>query len=421
MRLICDLHVHSKYSRACSPLMEPKGMDHWSRLKGIDVVGTGDFAHPRYLDQLRKELVEAEPGLYRLKGADGRAVRFLLSVEVSLIYKHLGKTRKIHHLVFAPSLEAAAKLSAALGRRGNIASDGRPIFGFSSEELLDLTLSADPRCALVPAHVWTPWFSVFGSKGGYDSLEECFGAGGARHIFAVETGLSSDRPMNRRVSALDSLALISNGDAHSPAKLGREANVLDTERSYDGILEAFRRDSPALFPFTVEFFPEEGKYHYDGHRDCRVRLHPRESKELKDRCPVCRKPLTLGVMHRVEDLADRPWDHQDADSARQRSLVPLEELIADAFDCGVGTQRVRQAYLKLVAEYGTEFSILLDLPVEDLARTAPPRVAEAVARMRAGEVRLDPGYDGEFGAVRIFKESKRRNFAVKGDVQLGLL
>jgi len=227
--------------------------------------------------------------------------------------------------------------------------------------------------------------------------------------------------MNRRVSALDGLALVSNSDAHSPAKLGREANVLRTERSYEGVLRAIRANTPELFPYTVEFFPEEGKYHYDGHRDCRVCLHPRESKELKAKCPVCGRPMTLGVMHRVEDLADRPWDYTDADAGRQRSLVPLEELIADAFDCGVGTKKVRDAYLRLVAEFGSEFAILLDTPVEDLARAAPPRVAEALARMRSGDVRLDPGYDGEFGVVRIFREPKERKFAAKGGVQMGLL
>jgi len=401
--------------------MEPEGLEHWARLKGIDIVGTGDFLHPKYLEQLRRDLAEAETGLYRLKNGAAGPVRFLLSVEVSLIYKHAGKTRKIHHLIFAPDIESAGRLSETLGRRFNISSDGRPIFGLSSADLLDLVFSVDPRCALIPAHAWTPWFSVFGSKSGYDSLAECFGDAGAKRIFAIETGLSSDRPMNRRVSALDSLALISNSDAHSPAKLGREANVLDTERSYNGVLDAFRRNTPDVFPFTIEFFPEEGKYHYDGHRDCRVCLHPRESRDLKDKCPVCGKPLTLGVMHRVEDLADRPWDFKNEDSARQRSLVPLEELIADAFDCGVGTQKVRETYLKLVAEFGTEFAILLDLPIADLARKAPPRVAEAVARMRSGEVRLDPGYDGEFGVVRIFKEAKERKFGVKGGVQMGLL
>ena len=421
MRLICDLHIHSKYSRACSSQMEPEGLDHWSRLKGIDVVGTGDFVHPLYLAQLRRELLEAEEGLYRFKAKACSPVRFILTVEVSLIYKHAGKTRKIHHLILAPSLAVAGRLSDELGKRGNIGSDGRPIFGFTSAELLDLVFSVDPACALIPAHAWTPWFSVFGSKSGYDSLAECFGAAGAERIFAIETGLSSDRPMNRRVSALDRLALVSNSDAHSPAKLGREANVLDTVRSYAGVLGAIRANTPDVFPYTVEFFPEEGKYHYDGHRDCHVCLHPRESEELKGKCPVCGKPLTLGVMHRVEDLADRPWDYKDADGARQRSMVPLEELIADALDCGVASKKVRENYLKLVAEFGSEFAILLDTSVEDLARHAPRRLAEAVARMRSGAVRLDPGYDGEFGMVRIFREPKERKFSVKGNVQMGLL
>jgi uncharacterized protein (TIGR00375 family) len=421
MRLICDLHIHSRYSRACSPDMQPEGLNHWAGLKGIDVVGTGDFAHPQYLAQLKRELVEAEPGLFRLKGAAKGGARFLLSVEVSLIYKHLEKTRKVHHLIFAPDLAAAERLSKELGRRGNIDSDGRPIFGFSSRELLEMVEAADPRCALIPAHAWTPWFSVFGSKSGYDSLEECFGEAGAKKIFALETGLSSDRPMNRRVSALDRLTLVSNSDAHSPSKLGREANVLETSLGYDGILGALRKGTEEVFPFTIEFFPEEGKYHFDGHRDCRVCLHPRESVERKGRCPSCGKPMTLGVMHRVEDLADRPWDYLDADGRRQRNIVPLEELIADAFECGVGTKKVRETYLKLVSEFGSEFKILLDVPVERLAASAPEKVALAVGRMRTGEVTLEPGYDGEFGVVRIFRKAKERKFEVKGSVQLGLI
>jgi uncharacterized protein (TIGR00375 family) len=422
MRLIADLHIHSKYSRACSPDMQPEGLEHWSKLKGIDVVGTGDFAHPKYLAQLQKELSEAEPGLYRLKKTPSSPVRFLLSVEVSLIYKHGEKTRKIHHLLLAPSLEAAAKVSAALGKRGNIDSDGRPIFGFQSSELLDLLLSVDERCALIPAHAWTPWFSIFGSKSGYDSLEDCFGAEGSKRIFALETGLSSDRPMNRRVSALDRLALVSNSDAHSPSKLGREANVLDTERSYDGVLTAFKLNTPELFPYTIEFFPEEGKYHYDGHRDCRICLHPRESRERKGKCPSCGRPLTLGVMHRVEDLADRPWDYEHpSEAGRQRSIVPLEEILADVFDCGANTKKVREQYLKLVADLGSEFSILLDAPLDKIAAAGSPKIAEAVQRVREGKLKLLPGYDGEFGLVSIFRDRSQKFKTVSGSVQISLL
>lgn len=421
MRLICDLHVHSKYSRACSPEMAPLGLEHWARLKGIDVVGTGDCVHPRYLRQLRDELTEAEPGLYRLKNDPSSPVRFLASVEVSLIYKHAGAVRKVHHVLLVPSLEAAGRLSAELGRRGNIESDGRPILGLASRDLLDLTLSVDSGCALIPAHVWTPWFSVFGSKSGCDSLEECFGADGAKAVFALETGLSSDRPMNRRVSALDELALVSNSDAHSPAKLGREATVLETARDYDSVVGAIRRNTPEVFPYTIEFFPEEGKYHYDGHRDCRVRLHPGESRERQGRCPTCGRPLTQGVLHRVGDLADRPWDYQDLDGTRQRSLVPLEELIADGYDCGVGTKKVREEYLRLVAAFGSEFAILLDASEAELAREASARLVEAIHCVREGQVTLDPGYDGIFGVVRIFRKSKEKRFETKGSVQIGLL
>jgi uncharacterized protein (TIGR00375 family) len=386
--------------------MGPAGLDHWARLKGIDVVGTGDCVHPRYLEELRTSLVEAEPGLYRYARAPDERVRFLCSVELALIYKHRERTRKVHHLVLLPSLETAARLSAQLAKHGKIAGDGRPILGLSSRELLDLVLSVDARCALIPAHVWTPWFSLFGSRSGYDALEDCFGVEGAKEIFALETGLSSDRPMNRRISALDRLALVSYSDAHSPSKLGREATVLEAPRSYDGILGAIRENSRASLPFTIEFFPEEGKYHYDGHRDCRVRLHPRESAEGKLKCPSCGRPLTLGVLHRSEALADRPRDYvHPQEEGRQRSVIPLEELIAAVRSCGVATQGVRREYLHLVAEFGSEFAILLDLDPAQLARR-DFRLAEALRRMRAGQVQVSPGYDGEFGKVLIFRNSE---------------
>ena len=400
--------------------MQPEGLEHWSRLKGIDVVGTGDFVHPQYFKQLRAELVEAEPGLYRLKRSPSSPVRFLLSVELSHIYKHGEKTRKVHHLVLAPHFEAAKKLGAALAARGRVDADGRPIFGIHSHDLLKLLLDTDPACALIPAHAWTPWFSVFGSKSGYDSLEECFGED-AKHIFAIETGLSSDRPMNRRLSALDHLTLVSNSDAHSPSKLGREANVLQCELSYAGILGALNDGSAHQFPYTIEFFPEEGKYHYDGHRDCRVCLHPRETKERQGRCPSCGKPLTLGVMHRIEALADRPWDYaHPGEEGRQRSIIPLEELIADAFDCGAATKRVRERYLKMMAELGSEFVALLDADHASLTKASDERLADAVLRVRRGEVTLSPGYDGEFGKIAIYREL-RKSFSIDGIVQMKLL
>jgi uncharacterized protein (TIGR00375 family) len=406
MRIIADLHVHSRYSRATSPDMEPGGMGLWARRKGITLVGTGDFTHPQYLALLNSALAEAEQGLYRLKADPSSPVRFLASAELSLIYKHNGKVRKVHHLLLAPSLGDAGRIQKALASRGNVASDGRPILGITSQDLLSLVLDLCPQALLIPAHAWTPWFSVFGSKSGYDSLEECFGPQ-AKYIKAVETGLSSDRPMNRRCSMLDGLALISNSDAHSPSKLGREANVLDCELSFAGVAGALTSRDAARFPYTIEFFPEEGKYHWDGHRDCRVRLLPEESKRRGGLCPACSKPLTLGVMHRVDDLADRAMgDPASGDPTGQRQIVPLPEILSEILDCGEASKKVQAEYLRLLAELGDEFSILLDREIQDIARLGSPKLAEAIALMRQGKVSTSPGYDGEFGKVSFFSKSE---------------
>jgi uncharacterized protein (TIGR00375 family) len=419
LRLIVDLHIHSKYSYACSPDMDVEGMQHWCVLKGIDVVATGDYCQPHYYKELREKLVEAEPGLYRHKGLKN-PTRFLCSVELSLIYKDAGKTRKIHHLVLAPDIETAGKIGAELAKRGRVDADGRPIFGISSRALCEIVWGVSSNCVIIPAHAWTPWFSIFGSKSGYDSIEECFGDYSGR-IRAIETGLSSDRPMNERLSMLDGIALVSNSDAHSPAKLGREANILDCELSYAGIMRCIEENNPKSFLETIEFFPEEGKYHMDGHRDCRVCLHPRESLEKKLKCPSCGKPLTLGVLHRIEALADRPWNfRKPAGGVGQRSIIPLEELIADAFDCGVATKKVREEYLHVVAQGGNEFRILLEAREDELRDYCQPKVAEGILRVRRKEVKIAPGYDGEFGKISIFREIEK-SFAPKGAVQGKLL
>jgi uncharacterized protein (TIGR00375 family) len=418
LRLIVDLHIHSKYSYACSPDMDVDGMAHWCAMKGIDVVATGDYCQPLYYKELSEKLEESEPGLYRKKEGEN-PTRFLCSVEISLIYKDAGKTRKIHHLVLAPNLEAAGKIGKELAKRGRVDADGRPIFGMSSRELCELVWGVSEQCRIIPAHAWTPWFSIFGSKSGYDSLEECFGPYTPK-IRAIETGLSSDRPMNERLSMLDGLALVSNSDAHSPAKLGREANVLDCELSYQGVVDCIDKNDPKSFLYTIEFFPEEGKYHMDGHRDCRVCLHPRESLAKKLKCPSCGKPLTLGVMHRVEALADRPWDYRKpAGGVGQKSIIPLEELIADAFNCGVATKKVRDEYLRLVAAGGNEFRVLLDAPEAELQGYAQAKVLEGILRMRRGEVLIAPGYDGEFGKISIFRKLDKA-FSPKGSVQIKL-
>jgi DNA helicase II / ATP-dependent DNA helicase PcrA len=420
MKLIVDLHIHSKYSRACSKDMEPVGMEHWCSLKGIDVVATGDYVHPEYLKELKEKLEPAEAGLFKLKSKPLSQIRFILSVELALIYKHDGKVRKIHHLVLAPDFEAAEKLSKELGGIGNINSDGRPILGLDSQQLLQIIMGVSDRCMLIPAHAWTPWFSVFGSKSGYDSIEECFGKY-ADLIKAVETGLSSDRLMNQRCSMLDEIALVSNSDAHSPAKLGREANVLDCELSYDGITETIKRNHPGSFLHTIEFFPEEGKYHLDGHRDCGVRLLPRESQEKKNKCPVCHKPLTLGVLHRVEELADKAWNFKPGpEFVPQRAIIPLEELIADAFECGTATKKVRNEYLSMVQKGKSEFFVLLDLEPEKLKKISHSRVFEAIIKMRRGQINISPGFDGQFGKISIFRK-KQENFVNASNIQMKLM
>ncbi len=412
MRFVADLHIHSKYSRACSPALEPGPLYRWSQLKGITVLATGDFTHPAWSALLQEQLVPAEPGLFQLKPELARqqdrdvpascraAARFLLEAEISCIYKRDGKVRKVHHLVFAPSFETAARISASLGAIGNIRSDGRPILGLDSRDLLRIVREASPEAYLVPAHAWTPHFAVFGSESGFDSLEECFGDL-AGEIFAVETGLSSDPPMNWRLSALDRVALISNSDAHSPEKLGREANLFDCELSYDAIFSAIRGRDPKRFLKTLEFFPEEGKYHVDGHRKCEVRLEPEETIRRKGLCPSCGRPVTIGVLHRVEKLADRKKGKKPAGAADFEHLIPLKEILGQVLRVGAGSVRVDALYHRLLARFGNEFHILRELPAKDLEKEGLPLLALALERMRKGEVELQPGFDGEYGVISL--------------------
>lgn len=400
--------------------MDVDGMAHWCALKGIDVVATGDYCQPLYYKELKEKLVEAEPGLYRQKSGKNPA-RFLCSVELSLIYRDGDKTRKIHHLVLAPDLETAGKIGKELAKVGRVDADGRPIFGITTRQLCEIVWGVSSTCEIIPAHAWTPWFSIFGSKSGYDSVQECFGDYSKR-VFALETGLSSDRPMNRRLSALDKLALVSNSDAHSPAKLGREANVLNCKLGYQSIIDCIKKNDPKSFLYTIEFFPEEGKYHMDGHRDCKIRLYPRESIAKKLKCPSCGKPLTLGVLHRVEALADRPWDYKEpAGAVGQKSIIPLEELLADAFDCGTNTKKVREEYLHMVAQGGNEFGILLDRTDAELEKFCQPKIKEAILRVRRGDVRIAPGYDGEFGKISIYRKIEKSFKPEPGGVQMKML
>jgi len=385
--------------------MTLRNLDHWARLKGITVVGTGDFTHPTWMREIKEKLEPAEPGLYVLKSKSQIAekkTRFMLTVEISSIYSKGGKVRRIHNLIFAPSIAAAEKITTRLGRIGNLAADGRPTLGLDSKELVKIVLNIDPQAVIVPAHAWTPWFSIFGSMSGFDSLEECFEEF-TPQIFAIETGLSSDPAMNWRLSKLDSIALISNSDSHSLQRIGREANAFDCEPSYAGIINAIRSRDPQKFLFTVEFFPEEGKYHYDGHRLHQVRLSPEQTGKLKGLCPVCSKPVTIGVMHRVEKLADRPPGGKPPVVIPYKNLIPLDEIIAEAFGMGVAAKRVKDEYLKLVTHLGSEFNVLLDAPAAELERVSGPVVAQGILRVREGRVKIEPGYDGEYGRIKIFE------------------
>jgi DNA helicase-2/ATP-dependent DNA helicase PcrA len=413
---IADLHIHSKYSRACSRDLELENLAWWAQRKGVTLLGTGDFTHPGWFDHLRSGLVEAEPGLYRL-APDREAhvaqslpaivhggVRFMLSVEISTIYKRDDRTRKVHHLVYLPDFEAVERFNAKLGHGpgglgGNLGSDGRPILGLDSRDLLEITLEASPDGFLVPAHIWTPWFSALGSKSGFDAITDCY-ADLADHIHAVETGLSSDPAMNWRVSSLDRYQLVSNSDAHSPRALAREATCLTAELSYAGVKRAV--ETGAGLYGTIEFYPEEGKYHADGHRTCGVAWAPQRTREAGGACPECGKPLTVGVLHRVEELADRreAWEPERRPDVRH--LIQLHEVLGEIHGVGAKSRSVEAKAASLVAALGSELDILLTAPLDEVTKVGGERFGEAVARLRRGDVRRTPGYDGEYGIIRLF-------------------
>jgi uncharacterized protein (TIGR00375 family) len=399
-RIIADLHVHSGFSRATSKEMNIVSMAKWAKKKGISLVGTGDFTHPVHFANIKSTLKPASNGLYRTSSEP--SVFFMLTAEISSIYSYKGKMRKIHNIIMAPSIEIAEKINNTLRKLGNLSSDGRPTLGTPAKDLLRIVLNISEDCLFVPAHAWTPWFSIFGSNSGFDSIEECFGDY-SKYIYAIETGLSSDPEMNWRLSALDSVTLISNSDAHSPNKLGREANVFNCKMDYYEIIDAIKKKDKTRFLYTVEFFPEEGKYHYDGHRMCNILFSPKETKTHKGICPVCKKPLTVGVMNRVDELADREEGFVPDNAIPSKHLVPLEEIIAEAFNSGVNTTKVKKEYEKLVAS-NTEFEILIDLPEAELYRITDRKVAEGILRVREGKINITPGYDGVYGKISIFPE-----------------
>jgi len=433
MKFIADLHIHSKYSRATSRDMDIEHLDKWAKIKGVKVLGTGDFTHYLWIKELKSKLEPAEPGLFKLKkkinisskkndwlpqngdNQEDKDTRFLLSSEINCIYSKNNKVRKIHVIILAPNLKVVEKINARLGLIGNLKSDGRPTLALDVKELLKIVLTISDDCMVIPAHLWTPWFGLFGDKSGFDSIEECFEEY-SRYIYAGETGLSSDPEMNWRLSSLDKISLISNSDAHSPSKIGREANIFDTDLSYRGIIDAIKSKNPKKFLETIEFFPEEGKYYHDGHRKCGIVLTPKKSKKINDICPKCKKPLTVGVLHRVDDLANRKDGFKPDNFIPFRHMIPLDEIIADAKGVGVKTKKVEKEYKNLIERFNTEFEILLSTSIEQIGRISSPEIAEGINRVRQGKINISPGYDGEYGKIEIFKKKERGKFSKQANL-----
>ena len=438
MHFFADLHIHSRYSRATSSDMTLESLWKWAQLKGITVLGTGDFTHPKWFQEIKEKLDPIGNNLFKLRvnfrkddiPASCRAeVYFMLTAEISSIYSKKGRTRKIHSLIFAPDFSTVAKINTLLSRIGNLSADGRPILGLDAKHLLKIILDTSPDVMLVPAHAWTPHFSIFGAESGFDSLAECFEEL-TPHIHSIETGLSSDPPMNWRLSGLDHITLISNSDAHSPPKLGREANIFDTTNhpspplikggqgvitkkiSYEFITDAIKTKNGFLG--TIEFFPEEGKYHYDGHRSCGVRLSPKETIQNNYVCPICGRKVTIGVMHRVEKLADRADGFKPKDAPQYHSLIPLAEIIGNTLKVGINTKTVETEYLKLLSILGNEFRILMESSLSDIEKAGSASLSESISKMRSGKVHIYPGFDGEYGKIKIFEDVEKKEITGQG-------
>ncbi len=396
MEFIADFHIHSKYSRATSRDMDVKHLAEWAKLKGVTLMGTGDFTHHLWLEELKHALEDCGNGLYKHAG-----IYFMLTAEVSSIYSKNGRTYRIHNLIFSPSFKSVDKINERLGRIGNLASDGRPILGLDAAELARIVFDIDENCMIVPGHIWTPWFSVFGSMSGFDKIEDCFEAQ-TEKIFALETGLSSDPTMNWRLSALDRFTLISNSDSHSPSRIGREANVFNCELDYKTIRDVLKTKDKKRFLYTIEFFPEEGKYHFDGHRLCGIRWSPQETKAHNGKCPKCGKNVTVGVVNRVEKLADRKEGFVPDNAIPFKNLVSLDQIIAEAKGVAKTSVGVERDYRSYLSNFGTEFDILMRASREDLIKKLPAKVVEGVMRARSGKISIKPGYDGEYGIISIF-------------------
>ena len=402
MKFVADFHIHSKYSRATSPKMEVRTLSEFAKTKGISLLGTGDFTHYLWLEELKDSLKDSGNGLFEYNG-----VNFILTGEISCIYSKGGRVRKIHNVIFVPSFKVAEKVNSTLSGYGNLSADGRPIIGMDAKDLVEILFGISKEIFVVPGHIWTPWFSLFGSKSGFNSIEECFEEY-SKDIYALETGLSSDPGMNWRWSKLDRFSLISNSDSHSPQKIGREANVFDTEMSYNSIVDVLKKKDRKKFLYTIEFFPEEGKYHYDGHRNCNVRFNPSESKKNKNICPVCGKPLTVGVVNRVDELADRPEGFEPEGRIPYKRMVPLAEIIADVLDVGDGSKKVAAEYQAIVPRVGTEFEVLTEVNEDELLKKLPSKIAKAILNVRSGNVEILPGFDGEYGKIDILKGARAK-------------
>jgi len=401
MEFIADFHIHSKYSRATSKDMDISHIAQWAKLKGIKLMGTGDFTHHLWLEELKNNLEDLGNGLFKYKD-----VYFILTSEISSIYSKRGRTYRIHNMIFSPSFKTVDKINEILSRCGNLSSDGRPILGLDCQDLARIIFDIDENCMIVPSHIWTPWFSVFGSMSGFDRIEDCFEEQTSK-ISTLETGLSSDPSMNWRLSRLDKFTLISNSDSHSPSRIGREANIFNCELDYKTIKEVLEKKDKKRFLYTIEFFPQEGKYHFDGHRLCGVRLSPKETKENKGICPKCKRPVTVGVMNRVDQLADRLQGIIPENTIPFKNLIPLNEIIAEAKGIAKSSKAIEKEYLLAISNFGSEFEILMNAKKEDLEKRLNRRITEGISRVREGKVKIQPGFDGEYGKISIFSEDER--------------
>jgi uncharacterized protein (TIGR00375 family) len=409
LRVIADLHIHSRFSRATSEKMTIDEITRFARIKGLQIIGTGDFTHPKWLEELQQNLVEVpDASLYKSKKYPESNVYFMITCEVATIFTYEKDVKKIHHVVLTPNFETAVQINDRLKRFGNLASDGRPMLDMTAPQLVEEIMQISTQNVVIPAHVWTPWFSLFGALSGFNRIEDCY-QDATKHIFALETGLSSDPPMNWRLSSLDKYALVSNSDSHShwPWRIGREANVFELDApTYVGVVDAIRTKNPARFKFTIETDPAYGKYHWTGHRNCKVSMPPQEAIKFGNRCPVCRRNLTKGVEQRIEELADRPSNFKPPNAVGFKHLLPLSEIISTVLGASYpSVQKVWDVYNLLIGKFGDEYAVLMDAPKEEMSQIVEPKIAEAIVRVRQGKVHVTPGYDGVYGRLVIFEET----------------